>query len=530
MRKILIILLIVPFFLSAQDRKDNQSIELPDFVITGVQNVKIPKQKKRKAELVNILSQSFFKPSISSEALSIATFSQPEILNALKEKKIRYYNGRIEAGAGLYTLPIANISYYYPIENGILFADVKGINVTDYVDNAGYNKMYFGGGGKFFVGRNSSFLPKAAINLSANFAKDSYKFYGSSNPIAERKPESFAASVSVNNLTEDSFGYKIKTDFNKLSFKENDFSESVFDGGLLLNFGGEILSASVEGDFKTQTMKNNFSGNDAYSSFDGNFKLKYQLSKSVDLSGGIMYAAQDTQFIFMPTASIGMKLNKYFYLFGEFAPYANFMTQKDFLAINRFFQSSIVDNNFIIYKNFIHGGAKYQYDKYFEISGGVKYSRVSNYLYFEDSANNGLFLPQMVDDVKEFTAYANFLYHRGPLGYFYGTVKFQNVKFDGGGTVPYRPAIDATLAYGDDVNSKISYKINFDFRTETYSDAANQNKIPAYVNLGLFAKYNLTRSFALTANLQNLLFRENYYFNNYREKSFDVLLGIDYRF
>jgi len=89
MKKILIILLIVPFFLSAQDRKDNQSIELPDFVITGVQNVKIPKKKKKKAELVNILSESFFKPSVSSEALSIAAFSQPEILNALKERKVR---------------------------------------------------------------------------------------------------------------------------------------------------------------------------------------------------------------------------------------------------------------------------------------------------------------------------------------------------------------------------------------------------------------------------------------------------------
>ncbi|NOX17010.1 MAG: hypothetical protein GXO87_01860 [Chlorobi bacterium] len=529
-KKIFSILLIVPFLLFAQEKKDNQSIELPDFVITGVQNVKIPKQKKKKAKLVNILSESFFRPSISSEALSVAAFSQPEILSALKEKKPRYFNGRARAGAGLYALPVGAFSYYYPIENGILFADLKGINVRDYVDNAGYNRAYFGVGGKFFIGRNSSFLPKAAVNIKSDYWRSAYKFFGSANPTQERKPEKVSANLSIKNLTENSFGYEIKTDFKKLTFKENDFSESVFDGELLFNFGGKILSASVEGNFKSQSLKNNFSGFDSYNSFSGKFNLKYKLSESVDLFGGLMYAAQDTQYIFMPTAAIGIKLNKYFYLFGEFAPYADFETQDDFLQTNRFFQNTNVDNNFTIYKNFIHGGAKYQYDKYFEISGGVKYSRVSNYLYFEDSVQPGVFLPQIVDDVKEFTVYANFLYHRGPFGYFYGTVNFQNVKFENGFDIPYRPMIEATLTYGDDIFSKIGYKINFDFRAETYTDAANQNKIPSYVNLGFLLEYRLTRNFALTANLQNLLFKENYYFNNYQEKTFDVLFGIDYKF
>jgi len=529
-KKLFIIALIFPFFLFAQEKKDDQSIELPDFVITGVQNVKIPKQKKRKAELVNVLSETFFRPYVSPEALSLATFSQPEILNALKDEKPRYYNGRFEAGAGLFTLPTGKFSYYYPIENGILFADLKGINVTDYVDNAGYNKVYFGGGAKFFIGRNSSFLPKAAIEAKGDYSSDSFKFYGSANPTAERSTAKTSANLSIKNLTEVGFGYSVKTEFKNLRFKENDFDESVFDGGALFNFGGEIFSASVEGNFKGQSLVNNFSGVDSYNSFDGKFTLKYQLSKSVDLSGGVMYAAQDTQYIFMPTFAIGMKLNKYFYLFGEFEPYADFLTQDDFMKENRFFQNSAVDNNFIIYKNFVHGGIKYQFDKYFEISGGVKYSRVANYLYFEDSAQPGIYLPQIVDDVKDFVAYANFLYHRGPFGYFYGTVKFQNVQFDGGSFVPYRPTVDASLVYGDDINSKIGYKINFDFRTETYSDAANQNKIPAYMNLGFFLEYYLSKNLAITANLQNLLFRENYYFNNYQEKTFDVLLGIDYRF
>ena len=70
MKKILLIILI-PFIIYAQDATKDQSIELPEFVITGERNISIPEMKKHIPELVPTLSDEFFRPVFTTEQLAL---------------------------------------------------------------------------------------------------------------------------------------------------------------------------------------------------------------------------------------------------------------------------------------------------------------------------------------------------------------------------------------------------------------------------------------------------------------------------
>ena len=60
--KILIILFTSTWIFFFNTESYSQSIELPDFVITGVQSVSIPTMKKNKSDYVPVISEEFLTP------------------------------------------------------------------------------------------------------------------------------------------------------------------------------------------------------------------------------------------------------------------------------------------------------------------------------------------------------------------------------------------------------------------------------------------------------------------------------------
>ena len=63
MKKIIVIICMFNVVLFAQEQTKTQSIELPDFVITGVQNISLPKIQKKQPEFIPLLSKDFFNPT-----------------------------------------------------------------------------------------------------------------------------------------------------------------------------------------------------------------------------------------------------------------------------------------------------------------------------------------------------------------------------------------------------------------------------------------------------------------------------------
>ena len=77
MKKILLILIFTVSGLFGQEDNQTQSIELPDFVITGKENISIPKIQKSYPEFIPLLSKDFFTPQYPNEEQT--TIKLPEI-------------------------------------------------------------------------------------------------------------------------------------------------------------------------------------------------------------------------------------------------------------------------------------------------------------------------------------------------------------------------------------------------------------------------------------------------------------------
>ena len=110
MMKLLLIFFLVPFICFPQDEnKQDQNVELPEFVITGTEAVSIEKAKKIEPDFGSTISQDFLKPAFPAEQLPIREFVNPIKENINLKDSVHYLNGRFNAGLGSLSIPRADI-------------------------------------------------------------------------------------------------------------------------------------------------------------------------------------------------------------------------------------------------------------------------------------------------------------------------------------------------------------------------------------------------------------------------------------
>jgi len=117
---LLFILVLIPIVFAQETHQKDPNIELPEFVITGIERVALPVLPKPKADIVTIISDDFIKPSYSPEELNISTLSDPEKKDADIFQKVNSFYGNVNAGLGIYTLPTGQISLGSPFQNGLI--------------------------------------------------------------------------------------------------------------------------------------------------------------------------------------------------------------------------------------------------------------------------------------------------------------------------------------------------------------------------------------------------------------------------
>jgi len=179
-------------------------------------------------------------------------------------------------------------------------------------------------------------------------------------------------------------------------------------------------------------------------------------------------------------------------------------------------------------KNSFHISFKYNYDKFYEINGGLKYFSSSTLPYFESSALHGRFNVAEAE-AKSYTGYMNLLFHLGPYGYFYGSAELNETKNNNGKTLSYYPVLKSYLTYGYNFDFGLNPELTLDYRSKQYINISNNNSINPFVNLGTKLTYKIAPDFSLTFELNNLLNRKNYRWFEYQEMPIDMLFGLIYR-
>jgi len=122
------------------------------------------------------------------------------------------------------------------------------------------------------------------------------------------------------------------------------------------------------------------------------------------------------------------------------------------------------------------------------------------------------------------------LYHTGPNGVLYGSIDYYRLRDNNGNKIPYYPWLKGNATYGYEFVNGFLTELSLLFNSDRYTDIANTKKLDAFFDLGIKFTYKVDRSFILNLELMNLLNRNIYYWDVYKEKPVDLKLGLNYLF
>jgi len=529
MKKLILVIFSLTGFVSAQQQ--NPNVELPDFIITGTDVIAVQGAQKISPEFVSTISEQFFKPVLSPEELEVRDLSSPLKNDLSILDSLNFLRGNLEFGAGIYSLPIAHLSYLFPVDGFILGGRFTGENHRAHIDNS---ERYLINGGlnlQYTTDHTGTVLPATQFKLNGEFGSSSYKFYAVNNP-PKRTLNLGNFSFGISNQMNRQFNFDLNIIDELSSMNEENYNENILNmrGFSRINFSSFNIGASSE--YKKQFLSiDDTPVNTTNSDVDDFFMIRptggFNISDAVKVSGGITYSTSGGNSYTAPFAAVSFKINNLFSLFGEYSPHAEFLTSNDLLKINRYFEPQNFYNFFYRKREAFIATAKFEYDKYYQVNAGIKYFSSPEYLFFVDSAATGKFSLSSVQ-ANDFTIFADLLFHFGPFGIMYGDFEIVNTKVEDGDFVPYHPQIKLSALYGYEFAFGLTTQIGLTYISKSYTDLPNNKSIPGYFDLGLKFLYKIVPEFLFTVELSNLLNDDIYYWRGYKEAPLDVIAGFKY--
>jgi hypothetical protein len=528
MKIIVFFLMALATLCSAQTiKKLDENVDLPVFDLRGIETIEIDKSKKMSPDFGSTISDDFLKPSFPAESLELRNFINPIKDNISLIDSISHLNGKFNAGVGIYVFPTADILFTNPFNGGTFEWFAYANNQMEYVRNSGKSDIGAGLNLSLFNNNNGSFLPGAEIKFHGNYDLSSYRLYGSMNSsVKKRILNGGNVSIDMNNFMNDyfTFAVSLENDFN--SFKDENYSDNFVKinayGKLALSGFNLACDVTLKKQFLHGT--NNEQLRNGYLGISPRIGLN--ISELFKVNFGINYSQYYDNVYFTPFASVAVKMDNSISLFGEFNPHAELVNSKFFIKSNPYVNPASLEGAYIRYDNALKIAVKYEYDKYFQLNGGIKMLSSSELPYYANSNLSGQF-DVVYDDARIFTAFADMLFYGGPLGYLYGDVELSLSNDTAGYSIPYQPAVKSSIYYGYSFSKiKTDAEVNINYYSAVYTDLPNKKKLSDNINLGMKMVYHYKPRFLFTVEFSNLLLKDNYKWANYKEMPFNINGGV----
>jgi hypothetical protein len=529
-KKILLLVLIpVVFIFSQDDKSKNPNVELPDFVITGQDVISIKRADKIQPDFISTVTEKFIKPFHSPEELGLRQLSDPIKEDLALLDSTKFSNGSLSAGAGIYILPEANLNYNYPLHNGILKADLGGMYQRNYIENSDRYTFYGGAGIEYSLGVIDKALPGAQFLLGGDYKSLAYKLFASNDPEQKRTKNEGNYYLGIKSSAGKVFIFDLQFDNYVTSLVENNFSENLLNLNGFARLQLSDIGLGIKTNYQKQFFTTDSLDNVGFNYFFFRPTVAFELFNSVKAEVGYTFTNSGGQSFNNIFALFGIRISKNIILLGEFSPNAEFVTSGLVLRKNDYFNPLTFDNLFIRKSNYIDIAVKYEYERYYQIDAGLRSFKSGNLPYFINSNKSGQF-DIATADAKNYNAYLNLSFHFGPFGVLYGSFDYFRVRDNNDNRIPYQPNLKGNITYGYEFRRGLLAEVLVDYYSERYTDIPNATKLNSFFNLGFKLTYKLQESLILNLEMYNLLNRDIFLWQGYKEKPFDVLLGFNLLF
>ena len=529
MKYFLTILLLSINIIYSQDT--NPNVELPDFVIFGKDVISIRKVDKLKPDYISTVSNEYLKPAYKPDYLELANVSNPVETELSLLDSANYRKGFIELKAGLYQLPAGELNYTFPYTGGMIHGFIKGLNQLEYVDNS--DKQYLEGSLDFTYSlpTNLSAMPGTKFNLSGDHTKNIFKFFGSIDPERKRNLNIGNASIGIQNLYMKEFIFDLNGGGDFTYLDNEKFNESLLYANAFGRLKLSTFSLGVKAGYQHQNLSTDSLSNSNTDAYYFRPTASLEIFKKIMLEAGFTFSASSGEKLNTLFASVSAEIAKNLTFFGEYSPIGENITAGKFLRNNFYYNQQDLNRVFLKKKNKLRATLKYEYDKYYQIDGGIEFYDADNLPYYNNPDSSGFF-EVLTSDASSWDFFLNMLYHIGPYGYFYGSVNYFNIQDPDSRKIPYYPELKASLVYGYDFSKDWRGEIKLSYLSDRYADLENsdERKLPSIFDLGLKVHYTIQSNFGVFFELNNIFNTKRAIWEGYQEKPIDALLGINYFF
>jgi hypothetical protein len=517
------------FLFGQEDNQKNSSVELPSFVITGKDVISLPKLKKLPTGFISSVSEEYFKPAFTQDDFEITNIPDPGNNSFQSLDSVFYINGSLEGALGVNYRPYAKGNLSKQFNSGIFALNFLGFNKRAYVENSDQYLLAGGLGITLFTGDESPVLANAKINASADFSFHQYKLFASRLPETKRGLERGLFSLGINNPASRIFAYDYMFYNTIVRISDEKFYENVIGAKGYTRIKLDRFSLNGKAEILTQRLSGDSIPDRTYYEFKIRPYASIILASGLNLQGGFEFYNSDSGSVGNLFAAASLPLGMGISLFGEYAPTKEFTSYYGLSGVNRFFETRILRNYQLKKENAFKAFFKYEYGQYYEINGGAEYYSSDAHPFFYDEKNTGYFEIRN-EKAASFSLFVNFLFHPGPFGFFYGDAKFSRTTNDDGNQLPFLPKLNMNLTYGNTIAEGIDGEIKIKYADMIYSDIANKEKLKQYIDVSLKGAYKFSAEFSFYGEINNLLNNKNYYWKGYQEDSFNLSMGINYKF
>jgi len=476
--------------------------DLPEYVITGVASVDLPKVEKISFEdiedVVHTKWKSFGNKRRERETMDLEIQHLDD-----SQAMVNTYSGMARAGIGSYFTPQAGFWIGQSLPN-YQYTFGGTYNLTNgFAQHTDQSDGSFTAAGRTYLASNEPMIQNAALDGGLGYKSKSFRFYGSTTPNLQRTISDFQLKARIENQATNSLPYSVGISLVNIDVSDSSASvnETRFD--LNLQTVLPIASLPLQMKFHGMTASGGLGFMDVSCGIQNYWYAGILFEGSLHVYWAKGMAGQNL-FRLHPHLTVSYPITSQHRVYVSYKPMIISMTLASNIQINRFL-SAVSPIRHSDVSNGGEIGVESDWNEMVRtrVSFGVK--SISDLTMYSDSSRQGVWMSVYSGNVKIITFCAEMVAKFESNDYFASTIMLRSIKDSFlGKQIPYFPTIEAGCRVSHRFKTAIVVNADARFVGQQQADLIGKSVVSSYTAIDVSGEYAPLDFLELSIGIKNL--------------------------
>lgn len=492
--------------------------DLPEYVITGVASVDLPKVEKISFEdiedVIRTKRKSFGNRQRERETIELEVKRLDD-----SQAELNIYSGMVQAGIGSYFTPQAGFWFGQSLPNyQYTFGGTYHLT-NGFAQHTDQSDGCFTAAGRTYLASNLPMIQNAALDGGFSYKSESFRFYGSTTPNLQRTISDFQLKVGIENQATNNLPYSAGISFDNINVSDSSASANKTRFDLDLQTVLPIASLPLQMKFHGMIA----SGGLGFMDVSGGIQ-NYRYADMLFEGSLHVYWAEgmtgQSLFRLRPHLTVSYPITSQHRVYVSYKPRVIPMTLASNIRVNRFLSAvSLIRHADVSNAGEIGVESDWNEIVRSRVSFGVEsISDLTMFSEFSDSSRPGVWTLAYNEHVTIITFCAEMVAKFESNDYFASTIKLRSIKDSFlGKHIPYFPTIEVGCRASHRFRKAIVVSADVRFVGEQQADFIGGSPVLAYTVIDVSGDYTPLDFLRLSIGIKNLTDARYETWRGYRE-------------